>query len=272
MHNAGGRRPPRRWCQGDAAARTRPDLRIGPPLPARIESIIVVTFASILERTNNPVAPSILLVLAWIAASDGQMAGEELATLRELAEASQSQAMLDEVIELACRGGVDDLHHACIVLKHLPLEQRRLCLQMAIGMALADSFLTIGEGHILRLLTDVVSIPQHELEKAFKDVTGAPLPQPGDPSSLEWWRSRERRSQRHPPHSSTNRPDVQRLKDLACLGLDEGASEQEIKAAYRRMAKVHHPDRFMSLGPEAVKMAEATFRRIQAAYERLVEP
>jgi curved DNA-binding protein CbpA len=40
--------------------------------------------------------------------------------------------------------------------------------------------------------------------------------------------------------------------------------------AFRRLAKVHHPDRFASAGPEAVKTAELQFKRIRAAYERLV--
>ena len=47
------------------------------------------------------------------------------------------------------------------------------------------------------------------------------------------------------------------------LGLASGASEAEIKRAYRRLAKVHHPD-------AAGEAALPRFLAIQAAYERLV--
>jgi DnaJ like chaperone protein len=63
--------------------------------------------------------------------------------------------------------------------------------------------------------------------------------------------------------------DSRRVHALATLGLEEGASSEEIVRAYRRLVKVHHPDRFESLGAEAVRAATQTFQRIQAAYEFL---
>lgn len=51
------------------------------------------------------------------------------------------------------------------------------------------------------------------------------------------------------------------------LGLRPGASEGEIKRAYRRLARRYHPD--INPGDQA---AEAVFRRIVEAYETLVDP
>lgn len=51
------------------------------------------------------------------------------------------------------------------------------------------------------------------------------------------------------------------------LGLRPGASEGEIKRAYRRLARRYHPD--INPGDHA---AEAVFRRIVEAYETLVDP
>lgn len=51
------------------------------------------------------------------------------------------------------------------------------------------------------------------------------------------------------------------------LGVSRNASEKEIKQAYRRLARKHHPD----LNPND-KSAEAKFKEINAAYEVLSNP
>jgi len=51
------------------------------------------------------------------------------------------------------------------------------------------------------------------------------------------------------------------------LGVSRNASEKEIKQAYRRLARKHHPD----LNPND-KSAEARFKEINAAYEVLSNP
>ena len=56
---------------------------------------------------------------------------------------------------------------------------------------------------------------------------------------------------------------------LAVLGLSSGASPVEIKAAWRRLSKEHHPDRVTHLGEELRKVAEERMRRINAAYDTL---
>ncbi|MCH2195715.1 TerB family tellurite resistance protein [Kordia sp.] len=53
------------------------------------------------------------------------------------------------------------------------------------------------------------------------------------------------------------------------LEIDKSATNNEIKKAYRKMAKKYHPDKLQHLGEEHVKGAEEKFQRVQKAYEHL---
>ncbi|WP_452599245.1 TerB family tellurite resistance protein [Pontimicrobium sp. MEBiC01747] len=53
------------------------------------------------------------------------------------------------------------------------------------------------------------------------------------------------------------------------LEIDKKATPDEIKRAYRKMVKKYHPDKVEHLGEEHKKGAEAKFREVQKAYERL---
>ena len=57
---------------------------------------------------------------------------------------------------------------------------------------------------------------------------------------------------------------------MSILGVRKGASMYEIKKAYRRLAQIHHPDKFSTLGDEAKEAAKINFQRIKDAYDYLV--
>ena len=53
------------------------------------------------------------------------------------------------------------------------------------------------------------------------------------------------------------------------LGVDPSATNDEVKAAYRKMALKHHPDRVAALGEDVRKSAERKFQEINDAKERV---
>jgi len=53
------------------------------------------------------------------------------------------------------------------------------------------------------------------------------------------------------------------------LGIDPSATDEEVKRAYREMAKKNHPDLVGNLGEEVRQAAERKFQEINAAYETI---
>lgn len=53
------------------------------------------------------------------------------------------------------------------------------------------------------------------------------------------------------------------------LEVEKGATQQEIKTAYRKMAKKYHPDRLGDVGEDVLKAAREKFNQVQEAYEKL---
>jgi DnaJ like chaperone protein len=55
------------------------------------------------------------------------------------------------------------------------------------------------------------------------------------------------------------------------LGIEKGATQEEIKKAYRKLVKIHHPDNFATGTESQQKMAAEKFVEIQSAYESLLK-
>jgi len=225
-----------------------------------------------LRKSENPIGICVVVLLSWIAASDGRISEEEEQSLQEIARAGGNHSDLTLAIEAAKRGHVRELKLVCEIGRKLVAEQRGLFLEMAVGVAIADGYLTISENHILRFLADLLGFSPSQFEALFQRMANRPFPLPGDPSTVEWWNQREsagtgERTHRRSGFRSSG--EMTEAEALAVLGLESSATLEQIKAAYRRMAKAHHPDKFASLGPEAVKAATITFTRIKKAYDLL---
>jgi hypothetical protein len=53
------------------------------------------------------------------------------------------------------------------------------------------------------------------------------------------------------------------------LGIDRGASQEDVKHAFRQLAGKYHPDKVEHLGEEFRALAEKRFKEIQKAYDEL---
>ena len=79
------------------------------------------------------------------------------------------------------------------------------------------------------------------------------------------YNQREENTTQHKPKT--------RRKELAAqiLGVSSSASKDEVKKAYRELAKKYHPDKLSTQSISQQKIAEERFKEIQLAYEILYE-
>lgn len=86
------------------------------------------------------------------------------------------------------------------------------------------------------------------------DIRGLKVIQPGKPASL-----------------SLHVPDARAFEPYRVLGLDKGASFDDIREAYHRLTKLYHPDRYASIElPREVKAyIEAMAKNVNAAFRAL---
>ncbi|HEX9082026.1 MAG TPA: J domain-containing protein [Holophagaceae bacterium] len=170
---------------------------------------------------------------------------------------------------------------ALVHLRSASRSVRVLALQGALDMALGRGTLPLAQNLALRTVVDALDLEPDDLERLFQARTGVPLPPPWDPSLPEAWLGREGAGPGgtwddggpHPePAPAPPRDDrIERIKALAMLGLEEGATPAEVKQAFLRISRVHHPDHYVSLGPEAAREADQAYRRIKGAFEFLLK-
>jgi len=58
----------------------------------------------------------------------------------------------------------------------------------------------------------------------------------------------------------------------AILGVPTGAPRDEVRAAYLKLARLLHPDRYQSAGPPERALADRRMREVNAAWEVLGDP
>ena len=77
------------------------------------------------------------------------------------------------------------------------------------------------------------------------------------------------RSQFVEPEKSGNSNDSEKSSHLNKLGLSGNPTQEEIKKAFRRLAKEYHPDKLAGVNETIKKIAEEKFREIREAYDYL---
>jgi uncharacterized tellurite resistance protein B-like protein len=228
----------------------------------------MASFNDILKSAKDKKGASVCLILAWIMTVDNEVSIEERMMLEQIAEPARLKGKVDDLIALCLTDDTSNILLACKILRRKFNQNETIeFIGLCLSMVLVDKRLVATENHIMIFLIDFFSIPEKVLNAIFIEFTGRRYPSPGDPSSMNWWRSKSQHSTND--NRTSSRSTNKKVWAISILELEGNPSSEEIKSAYRRLAKIHHPDRYESLGKEASEAAKITFQRISDAYQVL---
>jgi uncharacterized membrane protein YkvA (DUF1232 family) len=91
----------------------------------------------------------------------------------------------------------------------------------------------------------------------------------GKGKSFSQWRTAGRSNEKTGGSGSRPTSGSKSKDPYDVLQISKGASQEEIKIAYKQLAGKYHPDKVLHLGEEFQRLAEERFKEIQAAYQEL---
>lgn len=129
--------------------------------------------------------------------------------------------------------------------------ERSQLLFFLVGLALINGKLNVKELQFLKRINDELELDSSELNRIIAIYAA-------------YSQEKTEKEKVKTKHTSLN-------YCYQILGIHEHASIEEIKKAYRELAKTHHPDKFATAPASQQKLAEDKFIQIQKAYETLKE-
>lgn len=133
-------------------------------------------------------------------------------------------------------------------------HQRTQIIYFLTGLSMVDGRINPSELKLLETIAFSIKITAKE----FQSIIGM-------------YQSYERSSRQSSRERVKSKTRTQSQKSISCkiLGVNENSSFEVIKKAYRKMVKIHHPDRFYNESIEQQDIAKEKFIKIQGAYEYL---
>jgi DnaJ like chaperone protein len=197
------------------------------------------------EGQRNTFRFSLLVLASYIIRADGKVMHSEMNLVRQWlrvnfgeASVSEGEEIMKRLFNEQKRLGMPEFRTAvlssCRQLRQImPYEQRLQLLSFLVNIAQADGMVVTEEVSALREIATDLGLSEADLD------------------------------------SMLNLHDASSNLDAAykVLGVAPTATDDEIKAAYRKLSLKNHPDRVASLGEDVRKAAEKKFQEINAAME-----
>ena len=179
---------------------------------------------------------SLLVLASIVIKSDGKIDQRELNFVRSQFYAMYGKQRANHAFKLFKGVIKKDIsaRQVCVQIReHMPHASRLQLIHFLFGIAKADDFVSEKEIDEIRKIAGYLYINQPDFESIkamFYDESGSAY---------------------------------------KILEIEKTATDDEVKKAYRNLAKKLHPDKLQDLGEEHLKGAQEKFQSIQAAYEKI---
>lgn len=144
------------------------------------------------------------------------------------------------------------------ILKNLPdATHRAQLVYFLAGLSTVDGTMNPKEKAFLVELSEQIGLTKHEFASIM--------------AMFEKYEDayEDQFKQRSPPTRSTSSFRLEKAYEI--IGISAQATDEELKKAYRILAKLHHPDRFATDGEGQQALAKERFVKMQNAYELILE-
>ena len=197
------------------------------------------------QGERNSFLFSLLVLSAYIIRADGKVMHSEMETLRSFlrrnfGEVAVEQGdsiirnIFDQQKQMGAMAFEGIIRDSCFqIAAHMNSAQRLQLLSFLAELAKADGRIDPSEVNALRNLAQWLGFDARILDSMF----------------------------------NLDKHDTQSAYKV--LGISPNATNDEVKAAYRKMALQHHPDRVATLGEDIRLAAEKKFKEINEAKERI---
>lgn len=199
------------------------------------------------EGQRNSFLFSLLVLASYIIKADGKVMHSEMELVRNFLRrhfgdiaVRQGEEILLRLFERQKQMGNEafknTIRESCVEISaHMEYSQRLQLINLLVMIAQADGFVPNSEIDAIEFVAANLGISAEDLNSMLNLSSGG--------NSLD--------------------------AAYKVLGITPDASDEEVKAAYRRMALKHHPDRVATLGEDVRKAAEQKLQEINAAKETI---
>ena len=202
------------------------------------------------EEDRNSFLFSMLVLSSYIIKADGKIMHSEMNCVRNFLRnnfgeqaVQQGEDILLKLFEMQKQQGAttfkETIRKSCVEISfHMNIGQRLQLLDYLIIIAKVDGIVSPEEVYALKEVATYLGLSAQDVDSML---------------NME---------------ASSNQ-QIGLDEAYKILGISQNATNDEVKAAYRKMALKHHPDRVSTLGDDVREAAEKKFQEINNAKERI---
>lgn len=198
-------------------------------------------------------------VMGKIAKADGRVSEQEIEVARHvMARMALDETQRLEAMRLFNEGKSPEFSIETMLSELSEVIGRRITLaqiflEIQLQAAYADGQLTVNERDLLHTISTHLGINRVQFEIIHQRIR----------AQMHFAEGQQRQA----AHSQAS----QLADAYQVLGVEQSASEAELKKAYRRLMSQHHPDKLVARGlpPEMMAIAKEKTQDIQMAYEQV---